>query len=629
MHGGGPGVPGYITVGGPSPTLPFPPAAPFFLNNAAAAANLKAWLFYKYLSNGGPQGLFAGLGGAANQADEKGGKQGMDSGGMNQAGSPLSPEHNSPLDLSAPFKIPNPPHGNSMANAKAKASSQRECTAMEECEMEEEMSRREEADKCCEMRDTSPAHSLDHAQSSILRSLLQNQPRPDAEHSPTHPGQTGLHLGSSASTPGQQPLCSESRSTSLSSLTNRFDIVSPTFNASRRGSCNVVMGNWPTTCPEMVMQMAMRGLISGPNTGQQGKSNILVNVEDCDSGISPNSGVSDQPISASNPINIPPKTAGQFQSGHSIYSANATPPNTLSANVPPSGFYVPHDPDNEQDTPVCLAKRNLHPVSSRVFAWISQMISFCKEIPVFKGLSGRDQLHLLQLAWHRLLILYMAENNFHFVVSTLTPNMSGNVSSNTSSPSPTMESQALGVGVNGVGAQGNQQAAQRRSSQSASITSTPCAAASPNGFPPFAAAGGVSGASNGTGSRNSSPSPTATIRGPPRMSAAGVSQSSPSPPQTPALSPGNAQSPIGDEPQQGQCACGVQGQSGQACFPQNGGLPPYPQPTLMFVNSLQQIIRKLHAMMLSPIEYNLLRTAVLLYTGNCPSIFFGIFFVIT
>lgn len=66
---------------------------------------------------------------------------------------------------------------------------------------------------------------------------------------------------------------------------------------------------------------------------------------------------------------------------------------------------------------VALAKKNLLPVRARVSDWFSKMVVFCQSMDDFNRLSKRDQVTLLVNSWSRLLLLYMAENNFEFAVS--------------------------------------------------------------------------------------------------------------------------------------------------------------------------------------------------------------------
>ena len=66
---------------------------------------------------------------------------------------------------------------------------------------------------------------------------------------------------------------------------------------------------------------------------------------------------------------------------------------------------------------VTLAKKMLLPVSSRVSNWLYKLVQFAKSLPEFAGLPQSDKLALLQHAWSRLMLLFMAETNFQFAVT--------------------------------------------------------------------------------------------------------------------------------------------------------------------------------------------------------------------
>lgn len=70
-------------------------------------------------------------------------------------------------------------------------------------------------------------------------------------------------------------------------------------------------------------------------------------------------------------------------------------------------------------TRVTLAKKNMFPVSSRVSDWLLKIVQFAKTIPEFTSLSHNDKVTLILSSWTRLLLLYMAENNFQFAVTPL------------------------------------------------------------------------------------------------------------------------------------------------------------------------------------------------------------------
>lgn len=69
------------------------------------------------------------------------------------------------------------------------------------------------------------------------------------------------------------------------------------------------------------------------------------------------------------------------------------------------------------NTRVTLAKKNLLPVGSRVSDWLVKIVQFVKSIPEFHDLTHNDKITLILNAWTKIMVLYMAENNFQFVVT--------------------------------------------------------------------------------------------------------------------------------------------------------------------------------------------------------------------
>ena len=69
------------------------------------------------------------------------------------------------------------------------------------------------------------------------------------------------------------------------------------------------------------------------------------------------------------------------------------------------------------NTRVTLAKKNLLPVGSRVSDWLVKIIQFVKSVPEFHSLTHNDKLTLILNSWTKIMLLYMAENNFQFVVT--------------------------------------------------------------------------------------------------------------------------------------------------------------------------------------------------------------------
>lgn len=68
---------------------------------------------------------------------------------------------------------------------------------------------------------------------------------------------------------------------------------------------------------------------------------------------------------------------------------------------------------------VTLAKKNLLPVMARIADRLSKIVEFARSLPEFTQLSLTDQKALLTNACPRLLLLYMAETNLQFAVTTI------------------------------------------------------------------------------------------------------------------------------------------------------------------------------------------------------------------
>lgn len=84
----------------------------------------------------------------------------------------------------------------------------------------------------------------------------------------------------------------------------------------------------------------------------------------------------------------------------------------------PSGSFKPDIPITSS-TRVTLAKKNMFPITSRVSDWLVKIVKFSKSIPEFATLSHNDKMTLLLNSWTRLLLLYMAEQDFEFAVTPL------------------------------------------------------------------------------------------------------------------------------------------------------------------------------------------------------------------
>lgn len=71
------------------------------------------------------------------------------------------------------------------------------------------------------------------------------------------------------------------------------------------------------------------------------------------------------------------------------------------------------------NTRVTLAKKNLLPVGSRVSDWLVKIVQFVKSVPEFHSLTHNDKLTLIMNSWTKIMLLYMAEDNFQFVVTPI------------------------------------------------------------------------------------------------------------------------------------------------------------------------------------------------------------------
>ncbi|KAI0214214.1 hypothetical protein LSAT2_000689, partial [Lamellibrachia satsuma] len=61
----------------------------------------------------------------------------------------------------------------------------------------------------------------------------------------------------------------------------------------------------------------------------------------------------------------------------------------------------------------------LLPVSARVLDWLLRTVRFARALPQFANLSHHDKVALLLNSWPRVLLLYMAETDFEFAVTTV------------------------------------------------------------------------------------------------------------------------------------------------------------------------------------------------------------------
>lgn len=87
-------------------------------------------------------------------------------------------------------------------------------------------------------------------------------------------------------------------------------------------------------------------------------------------------------------------------------------------DLSPTSSFKPDIPITSS-TRVTLAKKNMFPITSRVSDWLVKIVKFSKSIPEFSTLSHNDKMTLLLNSWTRLLLLYMAEQDFEFAVTPL------------------------------------------------------------------------------------------------------------------------------------------------------------------------------------------------------------------
>ena len=73
----------------------------------------------------------------------------------------------------------------------------------------------------------------------------------------------------------------------------------------------------------------------------------------------------------------------------------------------------------EANQRVSIAKKTLPPVRARVSGWLAQTIQFAKSLAEFSSLCLDDQLLIVSNTWAKMLVVFMAENNFEFAVSSV------------------------------------------------------------------------------------------------------------------------------------------------------------------------------------------------------------------
>ena len=73
----------------------------------------------------------------------------------------------------------------------------------------------------------------------------------------------------------------------------------------------------------------------------------------------------------------------------------------------------------EANQRVGIAKKTLFPVRARVSFWLGQTVKFAKSLAEFSSLCFDDQMIVINNTWAKMLVVFMAENNFEFAVSTV------------------------------------------------------------------------------------------------------------------------------------------------------------------------------------------------------------------
>jgi len=72
---------------------------------------------------------------------------------------------------------------------------------------------------------------------------------------------------------------------------------------------------------------------------------------------------------------------------------------------------------SNKQTCVCLAKKNLFPVTAKISNWAVKILDFAKSVPEFTALNTENQFQLIKSSWLRILLLHMAETSFEFAVT--------------------------------------------------------------------------------------------------------------------------------------------------------------------------------------------------------------------
>nr|UJP31523.1 putative steroidogenic factor 1 [Macoploma tenta] len=150
------------------------------------------------------------------------------------------------------------------------------------------------------------------------------------------------------------------------------------------------------------------------------------------------SDVQDSFISEDKPIDLSCKSDNSFDSNEQMSGLDCTQNGSLLRNLLSSGkqkqLFGCHE-NSDRDSPcsdiykpevpvtgatrVTLAKKMIHPITSRVSDWLVKIVQFAKSIPEFSSLSHNDKVTLVINSWTRILLLLMAENEFEFAVTPL------------------------------------------------------------------------------------------------------------------------------------------------------------------------------------------------------------------
>lgn len=214
----------------------------------------------------------------------------------------------------------------------------------------------------------------------------------------------------------------------------------------------------------------------------------------------------------------------------------------------------PLDPLPVRLVEVCLAKKNLITCTPRIASWLHHCVQFSLSVPAFKAMTRAQQLELLRCSWHLLLVLCMAEHNFHFAVS------------------PVGDSRRYATAAQNVAS----------TAQNLAPSNTE---------------------SDASGSRGPTRRHSADVSFNPERNAASGTASEGATGQLPAGTP-LPRTSLSPGPQPGAPPIRPSARSATG-----------EQPTVEFADALQQLVHKLSNFGLTPVHFSLLKTALLFYSG--------------